>query len=243
MNRITKTFQEANSQGKKVLIPFITGGDPNIETTEKLIEAMAKAGADIVQIGVPFSDPVAGGLVVQKADERALSAGCTVDKLFEMVKRLRSKTNIPLIFVTYINPIFVYGTERFFNNCAANGVDGIYVPDLPFEEKEEVAEACAKTGIIQISVAAPSSKERAVLVAKEAEGFLYCMPPKVIEAVKEVANIPCVIDFDPATSEHIKNLADGFVIDTAIVSLIEKHGEDSVSAVEAFIKKTISYKL
>jgi len=228
MNRIENVFEN-----KKALIAFITGGDPDIETTEKLVVAMANAGVDIVQIGVPFSDPVAGGLEIQRADERALAAGCTVDQLFEMVKRIRTKTSIPLIFVTYVNPIFVYGTDRFLENCAVCGIDGVYVPDLPFEEKEEIAEACAKAGVIQISTVTPSSKERVALVSKNAEGFLYCMPPEIIETVKAAASIPCVVNFDSPSAE----LADGFVIETAIVSLIEEYGRDSVAAVEKFIRE------
>jgi len=227
MNRIEKAFEN-----KKALIAFITGGDPDIETTEKLVVAMANVGVDIVQIGVPFSDPVAGGLEIQKADERALAAGCTVDKLFEMVKRLRTKTSVPIIFVTYVNPIFVYGTERFLKSCASSGVDGVYVPDLPFEEKDEIAEACAKAGVIQISTVTPSTKERVALVSKEAEGFLYCMQGTV-EMAKEVSNIPCVVSFGSAASE----LADGVVIETAIVGLVEEYGRDCIPAVEEFIKE------
>src|SRR5690554_3725433 len=126
MSRITRSF--AN---RKAFIPFITGGDPDIETTEKLVPAMVEAGADMIEIGIPFSDPVAEGIVIQGADERALKGGCTTDKLFDMVLRIRQKTDVPLLFMTYLNPIFTYGKEKFLSRCAECGIDGIIVPDMP----------------------------------------------------------------------------------------------------------------
>ena len=145
MNRIKKAFEN-----KKAFIVFITGGDPDIETTEKLIAAMAESGVDIIEIGIPFSDPIAEGIVIQEASERALTNGCTVDKLFQMVTALRKKVDIPLLFMTYINPIFAYGKERFMEKCADCGIDGLIVPDLPFEEKDELADDCAQHGICRI---------------------------------------------------------------------------------------------
>ncbi|MDR0777844.1 MAG: tryptophan synthase subunit alpha, partial [Methanomassiliicoccaceae archaeon] len=142
MNKITRAFN-----GKKALITFITGGDPDIETTEELICALEEAGADIIEIGIPFSDPIAEGVVIQQASERALAAGCTTDKLFEMIKRVRKRTDIPLLFMTYINPIFVYEKNRFMKRCKECGVDGVIIPDLPFEESDEVRDHCERHGI------------------------------------------------------------------------------------------------
>lgn len=248
MNRIEKAFKD-----KKAFIAFITGGDPDIETTEKLIIAMAEAGADIIEIGIPFSDPVAEGIVIQEADERALSNGCTVDKLFEMVKRVRKKVEIPLLFMTYVNPIFVYGKEKFLQNCVNSGIDGIIVPDLPFEEKEELADECEKHGITQISMIAPTSKERIKNIAKSAEGFLYCVSSlgvtgvrseintniaQMIEQVKSVSSVPCAIGFGISTPKQAGDMArisDGVIVGSAIVKLIAKYGKNSIEPVKEFI--------
>ena len=155
MTRIAKAFEN-----KKAFIAFVTGGDPDIETTEKLIPKMAEAGADLIEIGIPFSDPIAEGVVIQEADVRALKAGTTTDSLFDMVKRVRTKTDIPLVFMTYMNPVYTYGTERFMKKCAECGIDGVIIPDVPFEEKDEVSGACNEAGIDLISMIAPTSKER-----------------------------------------------------------------------------------
>jgi len=170
MSRIAKAFG-----GGKAFIAFITGGDPDLETTEKLVLAMAEAGADLIEIGIPFSDPVAEGIVIQEADERALKAGCTTDKLFELVKRIREKTEVPLLFMTYLNLIFTYGKDRFLTRCAECGIDGIIVPDLPFEEKAELADICADHGVDLISMIAPTSEDRIAKIAREAQGFIYCV--------------------------------------------------------------------
>ncbi|MCL2108225.1 MAG: tryptophan synthase subunit alpha [Oscillospiraceae bacterium] len=182
--------------GKKAFIAFITGGDPDIETTEKLIIEMADCGVDIIEIGIPFSDPVAEGIVIQQADERALAGGCTLDKLFEMVGRVRLKISIPLLFMTYINPIFVYGKEKFLQNCAACGIDGVIVPDLPFEERGELADDCIKYNVAQISMVAPTSLEipRAIemnsmaAVAADGGGHRLCRchsNPESINALRD----------------------------------------------------------
>lgn len=252
MNRIVEAF---NKNGRKAFIPYITGCDPDIETTEKLIIALEEAGADMIELGIPFSDPVAEGPVIQKATERALAKGCTVDMLFDMVVRLREKVKIPLIFLTYANPIFAYGKERFMKKCAASGIDGVIVPDLPFEERGEIATQCATAGIAQISLIAPTSKERIKVIAKEAEGFLYCVSSmgvtgirdeintdlkEMINQVKSVSDIPCAIGFGistPAQAKEMAALSDGTIIGSAIVKLIEEHGRDSVEPVRAFARE------
>ncbi|MCL2054263.1 MAG: tryptophan synthase subunit alpha [Oscillospiraceae bacterium] len=248
MNRISKAFE-----GKKAFITFITGGDPDIETTERLIYAMAEAGVDIIEIGIPFSDPVAEGIVIQQADERALANGCTVDKLFEMVKRARQRVTLPLLFMTYINPVFAYGTERFMEKCADCGIDGVIVPDLPFEERGEISEECKKYGITQISLIAPTSEARIEVIAKESEGFLYCVSSLgvtgvrsdisadiggVINQIKRITETPCAIGFGISTPEQARAMADisdGVIVGSAIVKIIAEHGTDSVEPVKQFV--------
>lgn len=253
MNRISKTFSDIKTDGKKAFIAFITGGDPDIETTENLVVAMAESGVDIIEIGIPFSDPIAEGIVIQKADERALANGCTIDKLFQMVKRVRTKTNIPLLFMTYINPIFAYGKERFIEKCADCGIDGIIVPDLPFEEKDELADECKKYGVTHIFMIAPTSKERIEMIAKNAEGFLYCVSSLGVTGVRKIINgniaetvsqvrkispVPCVIGFGISTPEQARNMSeisDGIIIGSAIVNLVAEYGRESIEPVKRFI--------
>ena len=252
MNRISKAFVD-----KKAFIAFITGGDPDIETTEKLIIAMVESGVDIIEIGIPFSDPIAEGVVIQEADERALAKGCTVDKLFEMVIRIRAKADIPLLFMTYSNPVFAYGRERFMQKCADCGIDGIIVPDLPFEEKNELADVCAEYGICQVSMIAPTSKERIGMIAKDAEGFIYCVSSlgvtgvrsvintniaEMIEQVKISTSTPCAVGFGISTPEQARDMAaisDGVIVGSAIVKLIAEHGRQSVGPVKQYIRNMI----
>lgn len=249
MSRITRAF--AN---RKAFIPFITGGDPDIETTEKLLFAMVEAGADLIEIGIPFSDPVAEGIVIQEADERALKGGCTTDKLFDMVIRIRKKTDVPLLFMTYLNPIFTYGKEKFLSQCAECGIDGIIVPDMPFEEKDELADVCGLHGIDLISLIAPTSEERITMIAKEAKGFIYCVSSlgvtgvrseirtdigKMVQKVREVTDVPCAIGFGISTPEQagsMAKLADGAIVGSAIVKLVAKFGKDSVEPVSEYVR-------
>jgi len=254
-NRISSVFDHLKNKGKKALITFITGGDPDIETTEKLILAMAEAGADIIEIGIPFSDPVAEGVVIQEANKRAIEGGCTVDKLFSMVKRLREKTDIPLLFMTYANPIYVYGKDKFMTKCKEVGIDGIIVPDVPFEEKDEFAGECNRHGIYLISMIAPTSGERAEKIAREAKGFLYCVSslgvtgtkseinPKIVELineVKQVSSVPCAIGFGISTPEQARNMStisDGVIVGSATVKLVAEFGKDSVEPVKNFVRE------
>ncbi|MDE7207389.1 MAG: tryptophan synthase subunit alpha, partial [Lachnospiraceae bacterium] len=191
MSRIKSAFEN-----KKAFIAFVTGGDPDLETTEALIPQMAEAGADLIEIGIPFSDPIAEGIVIQEADERALKAQTTTDKLFDMVKRVREKVEIPLVFMTYINPVYTYGTERFMKKCAECGIDGVIIPDVPFEERGEVIDICEAQGIALISMIAPTSKERIHMIAKEAKGFLYCVSSLGVTGVRSkiTTNIKEMVD-------------------------------------------------
>lgn len=168
MNRISEAFKN-----KKAFIPFITAGDPSIEKTEEYILRMVEAGADLVEIGIPFSDPIAEGIVIQEADIRALKSGTTVDKIFDMVIRLRESVEIPIVFMTYLNPVFHYGYNEFFRKMNEVGLDGIIIPDMPYEEKGEALEIAGKYGIDIISMIAPTSDERIEMIAREARGFIY----------------------------------------------------------------------
>lgn len=250
MSRIKNAFVNG-----KAFVAFVTGGDPDIATTEKLVLQMSASGADIIEIGIPFSDPVAEGVVIQEADERALKAGCTTDKLFDMVKRIRVRINTPLLFMTYINPIFTYGKEKFLSRCVECGIDGIIVPDMPFEEKDELSEVCEKSSVDLISMIAPTSKNRSAMIAKEAKGFLYCVSSlgvtgvrseigsdieSLIATAKEASLIPCCVGFGISTPEQAKKMAkisDGVIVGSAIVKIVAEHGRDSVPYVGEYVKK------
>lgn len=249
MNKIGEVFSKG-----KAFIPFITAGDPSIEITEQLVYKMAEAGADLIELGIPFSDPIAEGPVIQDADMRALSAGATTDKIFSMMKRIRKSCNIPIAFMTYVNPIFTYGTEKFMKNCNDVGVDAIIVPDVPFEEKEELLPFCLKYDVKLISMIAPTSENRIRMIAKEAEGFIYCVSSlgvtgvrkeignhvgKMIKTVKEVKDIPCAIGFGISTTEQASTMSkfsDGVIVGSAIVKIVEKYGENCVPHVTEYVK-------
>lgn len=250
MNRIEQVF--ANG---KAFIPFITAGDPNVDVTERLVLEMAKAGADLIELGIPFSDPIAEGPVIQEADIRALAAGTTTDKIFDMVRRIRKKCDVPLAFMTYMNPVFTYGTERFLQNCRDAGIDAIIVPDVPFDEREELAPFCKKYGVTLISMIAPTSNERIRAIAKEAEGFIYVVSSlgvtgvrekittdvgKMVRLVKEVKDIPCAIGFGISTPEQAREMAqhaDGVIVGSAIVKIIAEYGEDCVPYVTDYVRR------
>ena len=250
MSRVTDVFSKG-----KAFIPFITAGDPHLSVTEELIPAMAKAGADLIEIGIPFSDPVAEGIVIQEADARALLAGTTTDKIFESVKRIRMKTSVPLAFMTYLNPIFVYGSERFIKNAAECGIDALIVPDMPIEEKEELKPYCNQYGIDLISLIAPTSKERIKTIAAEAEGFVYCVSSMgvtgvrkeittnlgdMISLVKETKNIPCAIGFGISTPEQAAEMsqyADGVIVGSAIVKLAARYGADCIEPICSYVRE------
>ncbi len=250
MNRIGEVFQN-----RKAFIPFITAGDPSLEITEQLVYRMTEAGADLIELGIPFSDPVAEGPVIQAADARALAAGTTTDDIFTMVEGIRKKCGIPIAFMTYANPIFTYGTERFLERCRSAGVDALIVPDVPFEEKEELSPHCKRHGITLISMIAPTSRERIIKIAGEAEGFLYCVSSlgvtgerekigteaaDMIYQVKEVRDIPCAVGFGistPAQAAMLKEAADGIIVGSAIVNLIAEYGTDCVPKVEEYVKR------
>lgn len=249
MSKIKKAFENG-----KAFIPFVTGGDPTLDVTEQLLYAMQDAGADLIEIGIPFSDPVAEGIVIQEANERALAAGCTTDKLFDMIKRARQKVTVPMVFLTYVNPIYTYGKEKFMKRCVDCGMDGIIVPDLPFEEKEELSGVCEQYDVDLISLIAPTSHERIRMIAKEARGFVYCVSSlgvtgvrseiktniaEMTKMVKEETDVPCAVGFGISTPEQAAAMAkvsDGAIVGSAIVKLVAKHGENAVPAVAQYVQ-------
>ncbi len=249
MNKLRQVF--ANG---KAFIPFITAGDPSMEITEQLVFQMAAAGADLIELGIPFSDPVAEGCVIQDADDRALSGGATTDTIFTMMERIRRSCSIPIAFMTYVNPIFTYGTDRFMKNCHETGVDAVIVPDVPYEEKDELIHSCLKYNIDLISMIAPTSRNRIRMIAGEAQGFIYCVSSmgvtgvreeigsdveEMIKLVKEVRDIPCAVGFGISTPEQAVKMAkvsDGVIVGSAIVKIIERYGVDCIPHVAEYVR-------
>lgn len=249
MNKILQAFEHG-----KAFIPFITCGDPSLEVTEQLVYAMEKAGADLIELGIPFSDPTAEGPVIQDADLRALSAGVTTDSIFDMVKNIRKNSQIPMVFMTYANVVFSYGTEQFIQKAAGLGMDGLILPDIPYEEKAEFDTVCQKYGIALISMIAPTSHDRIRMIAKEAQGFLYCVSSlgvtgtrseittdvgAMISLVKEVSEVPCAVGFGISTPEQAAEMAkvsDGIIVGSAIVKLCGQYGKECVPYVADFVK-------
>lgn len=250
---MNKRIAEAFANGK-AFIPFLTCGDPSLEVTEQLIYAMGEAGADLIELGIPFSDPTAEGPVIQAANVRALSGGVTTDKIFDMVKRLRQNTKIPMVFMTYANVVFSYGTERFIQKAASLGMDGLILPDVPFEEKEEFDSVCKKYGLDLVSLIAPTSHERITQIAKEAEGFVYCVSSlgvtgmrsaittdigAMVQLVKAAKDIPCAVGFGISTPEQAAAMAaksDGAIVGSAIVKLCGQYKEACVPYVKEYVK-------
>ena len=248
-NKITEAFAKG-----KAFIPFITCGDPSLEITEQLVYAMEEAGADLIELGIPFSDPTAEGPVIQEANVRALSGGITTDKVFDMVAKIRQKTAIPMVFMTYANVVFSYGTEHFIKKAAEVGMDGLIFPDVPFEEKEEFDTVCKQYGLDLISLIAPTSHERITQIAKEANGFVYCVSSLgvtgtrtqittdiggMVKLVKAVKDISCAVGFGISTPEQAKKMAaqsDGAIVGSAIVKLCAAHGENCVPYVKEYVK-------
>ncbi len=249
MSRIRKAFENG-----KAFIPFITCGDPDLATTGAVVRAAVENGADLIELGIPFSDPTAEGPVIQGANLRALKGGVTTDKIFDFVRELRQDVKVPMIFMTYANVVFSYDAELFISACRAVGIDGLILPDLPFEEKEEFLPLCRKYGVDLISMIAPTSRGRISMIAKEAEGFIYLVSSlgvtgarseiktdlaSIAQVVRENTDIPCAIGFGISTPEQAKamaDIADGAIVGSAIVKLLEQHGTDAAEYVGRYVK-------
>lgn len=250
-NKLSRVFDTPN---KKAFICFLTAGDPDADCTVKFILEMERAGADLVEIGIPFSDPTAEGPVIQDANIRALRKGMTVDGAFEIVERVREKSQIPLAFMTYANPVFHYGYDRFFTRCEELGVDAIIVPDMPYEEKQEMEEPAGIHHVAVISMIAPTSEDRIQAIASRAEGFIYVVSSMgvtgvrseiktdlnaIVKSIREVTEVPCAIGFGISTPEQAKKMAevsDGAIVGSAVVKLIAKYGEQAGPEIYKYVK-------
>jgi len=250
MSNIRKAFADG-----KAFIPFITCGDPDTETTLKTVIAAEKNGADLIELGIPFSDPTAEGPVIQGANIRALAGGITTDKVFDLVRKIRETVTIPLVFMTYANVVFSYGADRFIKTCSEIGIDGLIIPDIPYEEKEEFEPYCEKYDVDLISMVAPTSEDRVTMIAKEAKGFIYIVSSmgvtgmrssfsesigNVVSKIREVTDVPCAIGFGISTPEQAKEmakLADGVIVGSAIVKILGEKGTEAPDAIGAFVKE------
>ena len=250
MSNIRKAFENG-----KAFIPFITCGDPDLETTAAVVRAAAANGADLIELGIPFSDPTAEGPVIQGANLRALNGGVTTDKIFDLVRELRRDVEVPMVFMTYANVVFSYGSERFISTCREIGIDGLILPDIPYEEKEEFLPVCRRYGVDLISLIAPTSEDRIAMIAREAEGFLYIVSSlgvtgvrseiktdlgAIVETVRQNTDIPCAIGFGISTPEQAAKMAgisDGAIVGSAIVRLIGEHGKDAPEYVGEYVKR------
>ena len=248
MSKIANAFKNG-----KAFIGFLTAGDPSIEKTVEFILAMEEAGCDLIEIGIPFSDPMAEGVVIQDANVRALKHNTTTDDVFDIVKAVRAKSDVPLVFLTYINPVFFYGYEKFFKKCNELGVDGIISPDLPYEEKGEIVDIARKNEVDVISLIAPTSKERIQKIASDASGFIYVVSSlgvtgmrseiktdlkSILEDIRDVTDLPLAVGFGINTPEQARNIgeiADGVIVGSAIVKIIEEYGEDATSVLKEYV--------
>lgn len=253
MSRIYKAFED-----KKAFIGFLTAGDPTLDKTEEFVLGMVEAGASLVELGVPFSDPIADGPVIQEANIRALSAGCTLDKIFETVLSIRKKTDVPLVFLAYLNTIYKYGYEKFCKRCQECGVDGVIIPDMPFEEREELAPLALEYDVDVVTMVAPTSKERIEMVVKDATGFIYVVSSmgvtgarneittdvgEIVEIIRGVTNTPTAIGFGINTKEQVQKyseIADGAIIGSAIVKIIAQYGEEAGPKLQEYVAEMVS---
>ncbi len=249
MSNIAKAFEHG-----KAFIPFVTCGDPSLDVTEEVVYAMVEAGADLIELGIPFSDPTAEGPVIQGANIRALAGGVTTDKVFDLVRKLRKKVTIPMVFMTYANVVFSYGSERFISTCKEIGIDGLILPDIPYEEKDEFDGICKQYDVDLISLIAPTSYERISMIANDASGFVYCVSSlgvtgtrtkittdigAMVDLVKKAKDIPCAVGFGISTPEQAKQMAeksDGVIVGSAIVKLCAQYGKDCVPYVRDYVK-------
>lgn len=249
MSNIAEAFRNG-----KAFIPFITCGDPDLETTAKVVREAVKNGADLVELGIPFSDPTAEGPVIQGANLRALNGGVTTDKVFDLVRDLRQDVEVPMVFMTYANVVFSYGSERFISTCKEIGIDGLILPDLPFEEKEEFLPLCEEYGVDLISLIAPTSENRIAMIAKEAEGFIYLVSSlgvtgvrseiktdleSIVNVIRANTDTPVAIGFGISKPEQAKKMADisdGAIVGSAIIKILAEHGKDSAPFVGEYVK-------
>lgn len=249
MTETAKAFENG-----KAFIPFITCGDPDLETTAKIAREAVANGADLIELGIPFSDPTAEGPVIQGANIRALKGGVTTDKVFDLVRELRKDVTVPMVFMTYSNVVFSYGADKFISTCKEIGINGLILPDLPYEEKEEFLPQCKKYGVDLISLIAPTSENRIAMIAKEADGFIYLVSSlgvtgtrseintdlkSIVDVIRQNSSVPCAIGFGISTPEQAKkmaDIADGAIVGSAIIKIIEQYGKDAPKYVGEYVK-------
>lgn len=249
MSRIAQAFA-----GHKAFIPFITVGDPNLEATEQIVHAAVDNGADLIELGIPFSDPTAEGPVIMEADEIALKAGTTTDKVFDLTRQLRKTISIPMVYMTYANVVFSYGSEKFAKKAMEAGIDGIILPDVPYEEKGDFDTVFSQYGIDLISMIAPTSEDRIATIAKEAKGFVYMVSSlgvtgtraeittdigSMTRLVKQNTSIPCAVGFGistPGQAKKMAELSDGAIVGSAIIKIIQQYGADAAKQVGLYVK-------
>ena len=249
MSNLSKAFDHG-----KAFVAFITCGDPDLETTAACVRAMAEAGADLIELGIPFSDPTAEGPVIQSANVRALSGGVTTEKIFDLVRELRTDVTIPMVFMTYANVVFSYGAEKFISICRDIGIDGLILPDVPYEERDEFAPLCTQYGLDLVPLVAPTSEQRIAKIARDAQGFIYIVSSlgvtgvrseitsdigSVVALIRENTDLPCAVGFGISTPEQARDMAaksDGAIVGSAIVKLIAQYGRDAAPHVGAYVK-------
>lgn len=249
MTETAKAFENG-----KAFIPFITCGDPDLETTAKIVREAVTNGADLIELGIPFSDPTAEGPVIQGANIRALKGGVTTDKVFDLVRELRKDVTVPMVFMTYSNVVFSYGADKFISTCKEIGINGLILPDLPYEEKEEFLPQCKKYGVDLISLIAPTSENRIAMIAKEADGFIYLVSSlgvtgtrseistdlkSIVDVIRQNSSVPCAIGFGistPAQAKKMADIADGAIVGSAIIKIIEQYGKDAPKYVGEYVK-------
>ena len=250
MSNISKAFENG-----KAFIAFITCGDPDTDTTINAVKEVVKNGADLIELGIPFSDPTAEGPVIQNANVRALKNGITTDKVFELVKVLRKDVTVPMVFMTYANVVYSYDAEKFISTCKDIGIDGLILPDIPYEEKDEFIDICHKYGVDLISFVAPTSENRIAMIAKEAEGFIYVVSSlgvtgkrseittdlnAIVKIIRDNTKVPCAIGFgisNPNQAKEISKVADGVIVGSAIVEFLGKYGKDAPKYIGDFVKE------
>lgn len=249
MTETAKAFENG-----KAFIPFITCGDPDLGTTAKIVREAVANGADLIELGIPFSDPTAEGPVIQGANIRALKGGVTTDKVFDLVRELRKDVTVPMVFMTYSNVVFSYGADKFISTCKEIGINGLILPDLPYEEKEEFLPQCKKYGVDLISLIAPTSENRIAMIAKEADGFIYLVSSlgvtgtrseistdlkSIVDVIRQNSSVPCAIGFGistPAQAKKMADIADGAIVGSAIIKIIEQYGKDAPKYVGEYVK-------
>lgn len=252
MSKITDAFKD-----KKAFVGFLTAGDPSLDKTAEFILTIQEAGASVIEIGIPFSDPIAEGPVVQDANVRALSVegGCTTDMIFDMLCGIKDKVTVPIVLMTYLNPVFKYGYDSFMEKCNQAGVSGIIIPDMPYDEKEEILPSAEKYNVEIISLVAPASKSRIRMIATEAKGYIYVLPSLnatdarndiitdisgIVAQIRKVTDTPVVLEIGVNYPEaEYETIADGFVVENAIVNIIAKHGKEAAPYIREYVKKTV----